>query len=316
MSDSNSNSLLRDAWNSSTGDAFVDSLLRQSLSAQASTAPEQLSTLRALQLAGRSQLDLHLEGRSESNHEAKASALGEFLTRAAAALRAVSKSVAGIDRIWGDVNVLAPAPGSVRIVLVEQGDLHLPEGARQSQDAWAEGMERVASTFELADEGRDELDASLLDLDLKSRNALRLLGQTVSESAWGIAGSLVSRDGAQRSIKLSSSGARRLVEAASAVPTRTASLETPGVVDGWRWSNSTVRLVPDRGAAIDAFVPKRLQHVVADANAHRGLRVDALFSVIESVSKSRSAETKTSYTLEDLKVHLSLEDAWAEPETQ
>ncbi|WP_264032189.1 hypothetical protein [Cellulosimicrobium sp. SH8] len=303
-----SSRLLRDAWNLSTGDEGLDQLLQMSLAAHASDAPEQVETLRALQLAGRSQLDLHVEGERESAHETSAQSLGQFLIRVSDAVRAVAKSVSGMQRIWGDVNVLAPSQGSVRVIFVEQHD-RVVEGVRRRSDAaWANGLEMVASTFELADEGRDELDAALLDLDLPSRRALRLLGQTVEENDWGLAGSLTTRSGATRDVRLSSSAARRLIDATGSTPARTYPKVVPGVVDAWRWSTSTMRLSPDAGAAIEAFVPRDLQLAVADANAHPGRRVDATFEVVETLGGGRSGNMKRVFTLQRLDVLPTLMD--------
>jgi hypothetical protein len=263
--------------------------------------------LRTLQLAGRSQLDLHIEGATERSHETSASALGEFMTRVAEAVRAVAKCLYGLERIRGDINVLAPASGSVRVVFVEQADRG--EGdTRRSDEAWAVGMERVAGTFELANQGLDQLGGSLADLDPAALRALRSVANTVLDHEWGLKGTLTTRSGDERPARLSRSAAQRLVDTIGHAPTREYPLVVPGVVDGWRWSTSIMRLVPDRGAAIEAHVPRGLQTVVADANVERGRRVSASFRVIETATTGRTGAIKRDYELKQIELLASLDD--------
>lgn len=305
---SDSSALLRDAWNSSTGNAGLDALLRSSLAANASQDPGQRATLRSLQLAGRSQLDLHLSGAREDLHETSASALGAFLTRVSEAVKAIARSVSGMERLRGDISVLAPAMGSVRVVLVESHDLASETSHGRSREAWVMGIERMAETFVLADEGIEELSASVEDLDGRARMALRRLSETVAANSWCIRGRLVTQDGEDRELSFGSDAADRLIDATNESRSKVTERTLSGVVDAWRWSTSTMRLVPDRGASVEAFVPRNLQRIAADANAQRGTRVTATFRVFE-VTSPRSGALRQSHILEHLDVEPTLEDA-------
>lgn len=288
--------LLRSAWGASTGSDVVDRLRRRSLASAAAQSPHLEPVARALALRGRSQLDLHIEGGAqELHHETSASALGDFLTRVSHAVREIAKSGTAIERLHGDLSVLAPSPGSVRVVFLEQ---EAPTSARtQRSDAWADGMQALTATFDLAQSGSDSLDASMQKLSVGARDALRALGQTVAARSWTVAGELVSRDGQVAETRLNGRGADRLVDAARRIPTVTAPLDLMGVVDGWRWSNSVARLVPEHGSAIEAFVPRELAAQVAELNTKPGTKISAHLTMTETTSP-RGGGRRRSYALE------------------
>lgn len=301
--------LLREAWGATTGNAAADRLLHRSLAASAGRSPELLPVLRELELGGRTQLDLHLEGAREGRHETSASALGDFLKRVSKAVRETAKSVAGSVQLRGDLSVLAPAAGSVRVVFVEQDEPVLEDAGGSKKDSWSKGMERVASTFELANEGRDSLDASVQDLNAQAREALRMLAQSVEENEWGIAGSLTTRNGETRPIALSVSAARRLADSIQFVPVKVPPISQSGSVDAWKWSSSTMRLAPMKGAAIEAHVPEDLQKTVAAYNADPTSHVDATFDVTERISpRSSTGRIIRSYTLRSIRPTRTLFD--------
>ncbi|GAA4687630.1 hypothetical protein GCM10023198_02500 [Promicromonospora umidemergens] len=133
------------------------------------------------------------------------------------------------------------------------------------------------------------------------------MANTVLEHEWGLKGTLTTRAGDERRAHLSRSAAQRLVDRIGHAPTRDYKIDVPGVVDGWRWSTSIMRLAPDQGAAIEAHVPRRLQTAVADANVERGRRVSASFRVVETASSGRSGAIRK-YELEEFELLASLDD--------
>lgn len=299
--------LFREAWKTSTGHAAADRLLRRSLSASARRFPEVGEMARSLELAGRAQLDLHLVGEREDRHETSASALGDFLQRVSRAVREVAKSAAGVRRLTGDISVLAPSAGSVRVVFVEQAGRR-NGGTVGTRADWSVGMERVASTFVAASDESETLEASVQDLSVPAREAMRGLAAAVADHKWGIVGSITTREGEKRALRLTTAAAGRLVAAVHADPSRTSCVRAEGYVDGWRWSSSTMRLVPDRGAAIEAHVPHELQRAVAHFHVDPARRVVASFDLHERLSSRAPGKVVQSYALTGIEAVRSLFD--------
>ncbi|WP_159096570.1 hypothetical protein [Miniimonas sp. S16] len=299
-----SSDLLRSAWTATTGNEYLDQLRRRSLSAGASQDPRLAATLRSLETGARTQLDLHIEDSGENlAHETSALALGEFLRRAEGAVRELAKSGSRFVRLHGHLNVLAPSPGSVRIVLLEQPDAaEADEDGRDGSSAlWHVGMERLADTFELATAGTDDLDEALSEYSVGAREALRLLGKTVAEQEWSIAGSLVERDGELRPTRLTVQAADRIVDAAQRRPEETRAYDSIGYLDGWRWSNSTLRFAQKDGGAIEVSVGQSMRSDVAALVADRSKASHqflAKMMVTEAVS--RTGGVRTTYRLMSL----------------
>ena len=295
--------LLHEAWRVSTGNSFVDGLLRRSLAASASQVPELVPTLRSLELGERAQLDLHIaDAKSDSGHETSAAALGEFLQRVAKAVRELAKSGREGLRLRGDLNVLAPSPGSVRVVFVEQEDDRPADARSQSAYLWGLGMERLAETFDLAVSGDDALDGAVTSYSLAAREALKSLGQTVAERGWSVAGTLTDREGSSRSTGLTVHAADRMVDAVRRQPSKIRAVRTLGNLDGWRWSNSTLRFIQDVGGAIDIYVPSEQRPHVAALHAEQGDRPDKFEAkVMLSEALTRSGRgIRRSYSLVSL----------------
>lgn len=298
---------LHAAWHASSGNDYVDMLRRRSLSAGASQHPDLAPVVRSLELGQRAQLDLHLAGHErEDQHETSASKLGEFLKRCADAVRALAKSGSPISRLHGDLRVLAPSPGSVRIVFVEQAR---DEDEGQSFGLWELGMARLAETFDLAESGDDGLSGAVDSYSLQARRALELLGKTVAEQEWVIKGSHVSRDGSSRPTGLTQYSADRLVDAASRTKTDSKPYSTAGALDGWRWSNSTLRLRQERAGAIDVYVPERFRDQVAEWVAARGAD-RSLFEVglVRHETLTSGGNIRATYELRTIKPVRSLFD--------
>jgi hypothetical protein len=145
-------------------------------------------------------------------------------------------------------------------------------------------------------------------LEAVHRKTRRMASGRQCTPDWGLEGTLTTRSGDERPARLSRSAAQRLVDTIGHAPTREYPLVVPGVVDGWRWSTSIMRLVPDRGAAIEVHVLRGLQTVVADANVERGRRVSASFRAIETATTGRTGVIKRDYELKQIDLLASLDD--------
>lgn len=286
--------LLQRAWADSTGNPGLDELRRHSMAAQAGEERELAATLLDLKWSGRSHLALHIHGEREDRHETSARVLGQFLSRASMAVKEVTKSLYGLARLDGDLSVLAPARGSVEVVFVEQEPPRDQDIGGTRADAWADGLKRVTLMLNMAEGDQASLDASMQDLRVPARRALRLLAKTVEDSSWSLEGTLTDRDGLERAVRLGTSAAARLAEAASREPTGTYPTRLEGVVDGWRWSSHTMRLLPTHGAAIEAFVPDEFASMIARLNTTPWRRLSADFEVTEV---AREKSIKRTYQL-------------------
>lgn len=288
--------LLREAWAETTGNEALDALRRRSLAAQAREDPLLAETLQELEWGGRSHLVLHVHGSREDRHETSARRLGQFLSRVSDAVKEATKSLYGLARLDGDLGVLAPARGSVEVVFVEQDYPRDQEIGGTRADLWADGLKRVILILNMAEGGEDSLDASMQDLRVPARRALRLLAQTVEDAQWSLDGTLTERGGRERDVRLGAPAARRLIDAALREPSETYRTTVEGVVDGWRWSSHTLRFLPSKGAAIVAFVSDDLAQLVAQMNATPWQRLEAVFEVTEV---AREKGVKRTYRLLD-----------------
>lgn len=289
------------AWTHKSGSDRFDHYQRQSLMALASQNPELTEIMARLSGAGRTQLDLHVEDPRSSEHEAIALTLGQFVTRLAKSVKEITKSNLGRDRWRDDLRVLAPAPGSVRVIFLEPpnrptvGGLAYPGHVPTPE---AQAMRQLVALLNLAERDETPLEAAVYRMRGGARRAVRLMSETVSGSSWHLSGSLQVAGKEPVQIALSAAGAVRLAKAARETERESVEATMFGTVDGWTWSTSAMRFLPEGGGrAFDVAVPQESEDAVAHHNAER-VRVQVRLSGVKVYPTGDTGTARTSFWLE------------------
>jgi hypothetical protein len=298
---------LRKALEQTKGATDLASMLsRQSLAAHASRTDEGRAIVHQV-LSVSSELDLHLEGVGVRDHETAAATFGKFVTRSAAAVKEIAKDISGKRSYSSRLQVLAPSVGSVRVILKTPepfgttGD-ELPRTETDQLDDLA--LRRLVALLLQADADEDApddqqtLDAALHGLRGETRNAVRLMSQSVLDAHWEIEGEFRPRGDRPTPVTITPQGAARLVTAAK-VESSTVETETvEGRVDGWIWSEQVVAFEPEEGRRIRAVVPPDLQAKVAVLGREDRPLCRARFTVVTAFAPGQTASRRRSFALE------------------
>lgn len=303
MNETTPRELLTTAWNASSSDSLLDQLSRMSLGMSAVNRPDLVPTLTALSAGRRTELDLHLEGAGVSGHETGAEWFGRFVTRTATAVKEVVKSKTGKLQYPTNLLLVAPSPGSVRVVFRSPPpaerpvDVPMPEVPTDTVEG--DALRTVVDLIGLAEAAgpdTEELDQSLHRLHGGARNAVRLMAQAVVEGKWSVAGQLRRGDGRRTDITLTEAGAQRLSIAANVSEADVSPNNVVvGVVDGWVWSEGQMTFLPEGSRPFKATVPDELQQLVAHLvdTRHRARAVVTIYTTYppgDEHSASRSYE--------------------------
>lgn len=297
---------LRQALEASSGSDMASRLSRQSLVSMASRTEEGRALVNEV-LSTSSELDLHLDGAGVTDHETQAVALGRFITRASTAVKEIAKDISGRRAHSSRLQVLAPAMGSVRVVLKtpepsSTGD-ELPRTESDQLEDLA--LSRLVSLLLQAEADDDDpdggtLEASLHGLRGETRKAVRLLSQSVLEAHWQVDGEFRPRRGRPTPVSISAQSAARLVTAAN---TRTDAVTTErreGLVDGWVWSEQVMTFLPNDGARVRAVAPQHLHARVAELNTEPRQQCIATFTVVTTLAPGESTSRRRSFALDGI----------------
>lgn len=296
--------LLRDAWAAASGDSRIDDRLRRSLHASAAKRPDLAPVLR--ELTGedvRTELDLHLEGAGVKGHETNALRFGRFVTRFARTVKDFAKDLGGLAKLPTDLQILAPAPGSVRVVLrspaPHRDSANLPHTAVTSLESLA--MRQVVSLVLKAETDDDgigsALTAAVYDLKGPTRHSLDLLARSVIDGNWDVVGELREPSRGVTPVRLSQRGAVRLADAARQTElVEDRDVAIVGTVDSWAWSTATMGFEPEGAPAFFASVPEHLDRKVASLLEDRP-RTRGTFLVLTSYPQGDESSPRRSYSL-------------------
>ncbi len=199
------------------------------------------------------ELDLHLVGATEREHATRADWLGHFIARLSAAVNEVTKSLAGLKRMTPGLQVLAPAQGSVRVVVRAS---ERPKDAAQGQVEGADdttteskALTLVTALLKMAenpDPGPESpLTAATQGLSPIARQRVRSVARSVIEAGWTVEGTLNQRGQSLESVHVDPDSATRLFDALNRVVTTVTYETLLGLIDGERRSLSTMWFVPD-----------------------------------------------------------------------
>ncbi len=297
----------RDAWHAAEGDDFASRLQRQSLEALAAENESLRPVLFELTSRAQSELDLHLNGETIHNHEANAESFAAFVRGVADATKELAKHMLGRQRRASTLRILAPSPGSVRVVLKAAPPDETPGRTAQNTrtpSVDSTSLDTVAVLLSRAQhEGArstdDVLSGLAADLPHRAHAGLKRAAKAIDAQDWDIAGELRSQHGFQL-VHVGPLGAKALLRVLDERQESSDVARLVGVIDGQRRSVGALWFTPDSAPAIEAAVPSPelmeqvVQHDAANA------RVRAIFDVVTIVGKGANARRRQVYTLRSI----------------
>ncbi|WP_419817397.1 hypothetical protein [Glaciibacter flavus] len=297
----------RDAWHAAEGDDFASRLQRQSLEALVSENDALRPVLFELVNRAQSELDLHLDGETVHQHEANAESFAQLVRGVADATKEVAKHMLGHQRRTSTLRILAPSPGSVRVVL-KAATPEEPSG-RTAQNTRtpsvdSTSLDTVAVLLSRAQkEGAkvtdDVLSGLTADLPQKAHAGLRRAAKAIDAQGWEIAGELRSQHGFQP-VHVGPDGAKALLRVLDERQESSTRANLSGVIDGTRRSIGALWFTPDGAAAIEAAVPspELMEQAVQHDAANQ--RVRAEFDVVTIVGKGANPRRRQVHTLRSI----------------
>lgn len=300
-SDNTDARILHDALAQPVGTDLLSQLARMSILNSASMDGRYDDILDDYSLPSQAEMDLHLDGPTVVNHKTDAEDFGTFVVRTAKAVHEAARLVSGKIRTPSRLQVTGPGPGSVQVTFRAPEPTTPKHGlglAESDEPIEALAMRRVAGIFAQAEEGNETLEASLHTLGPAGQEAFRLLARIVQDAKWSVAGDIRKKGWGHQAVRLSPSGATRLVIAATAVDHQIRDVKLTGTVVAWDWSDQVMRFRPDNGPRVRVAVPDaRLQSQVAAFNAERGKRAEIQVRMITAPSGKKGSPARQSRAL-------------------
>jgi len=296
---------LREAWYALPDEAtFAGKIARRSLEASAKQDPALERALFDLQLQAQSELDLHLDGDTVTEHSTNALDFANLVRGIAEAVKELTKSSLGRQRMPSTLQVIAPTPGSVRVVFrpeaPKMADGVVADSASETRESAA--LVRVATILARAgeQEGDTVLDALTSGVPIGAHAGLRRAAKAVVGAQWSVSGILRQPHRDPILVSVGPAGASRLLSALAARTHEEQHVNVEGRVDGQRRSVGAMWFTPSVGAAFEAAVPdaELLDTVASLAAADEPVR--ARFQVIVTAPAGATGGVRRSYSLESI----------------
>ncbi|MCS5524823.1 hypothetical protein NY551_18970 [Curtobacterium flaccumfaciens pv. oortii] len=296
---------LREAWYALPDETtFAGKIARRSLEASAKQDPTLERALFDLQLQAQSELDLHLDGDTVTEHATNALDFANLVRGVAEAVKELTKSSLGRQRMPSTLQVIAPSPGSVRVVFRPEAPKTLDgvvEGS--ASETWeSASLVRVATILARAggQDGDAVLDALAAGVPIGAHAGLRRAAKAVVGAQWIISGTLRRPHHDSIPVSVGPAGASRLLTALAARTYEEQHVNAEGRVDGQRRSVGAMWFVPSVGQAFEAAVPdaELLDRVASLAAADELVR--ARFQVIVTALAGSTGGVRRSYSLESI----------------
>jgi hypothetical protein len=253
------------------------------------------------------EVDLHLsDAQSPTDHETRADWFGFFVARMSAAVNEVTKSLTKKRRLTPGLRVLAPTPGSVRVVLRAPMPHGEPQDAIAADDTSAESqaLRVLAGMFVMAEDDDLQEDSPLTataqSLTPIARQRVRTVAKSIVDAGWQVEGSVSQRGREVQPLRINARSAQRLFDELNKVVQTTTAEVRQGTIDGQRHSLSTMWFIPDgQKRAIEVAVTDfDLLEEVTRLSAIEGMTVRCNFTVFLSIPAGSSEATSRSYELE------------------
>jgi hypothetical protein len=298
---------LRQAWDAlPPADTFAGRMARRSLEASAKQDPALESVLFELQHQSQAELDLHLDGPRVAGHATSAIEFANLVRGISEAVKELTKSALGRDRMVPTLQILAPSPGSVRVVLQPVPPAEEPGAFKgtATETRESKSLVQVATILARAGAGASDSDAVLDGLTagvpVGAHAGLRRAAKAVVAAQWSVAGVLRQAGGDPLEIAVDSAGANRLLSALEARTEEEQQLTVQGHIDGQRRSLSAMWFVPAMGAAFEAAVPDPTVLAQVATLAATDEVVSARFDVVIRSLSGSSGGARRSYSLRSI----------------
>lgn len=297
----------RDAWHAAEGDDFASRLQRQSLEALAAENDALRHVLFELTNRAQSELDLHLDGETVHGHEANAESFAAFVRGVADATKEVAKHLLDRQRRASTLRILAPTPGSVRVVLraatPEEAAGRTAQNTR-TPSVDSKSLDMVAVLLARSEADSDDLNDDVLSglaarLPQKAHAGLKRAAKAIDAQDWDVLGELRSQHGFQP-VRVGPHGAKALLRVLDEHQESSTTTTLSGAIDGQRRSIGALWFAPDGAGAIEAAVPtpELMEQVVQHDAANQ--RVRAEFDVVAIVGKGANPRRRQVYTLRSI----------------
>ncbi|SKC47515.1 hypothetical protein [Plantibacter cousiniae (nom. nud.)] len=298
----------RNSWLGAEGEDFASRMARRSLASFAEQQPDLRPLLFELEHKAQSELDIHLDGKTVGDHEADAAAFASLVRGIAEATKEIAKHALGRQRRPSTLRVLAPMPGSVRLVLRAAEPTEV-DGGRTMQvtrtpSIDSRSLDTVAILLARADsedvvDDDDVLSGLAADLPARAHFGLKRAARAIDEQDWEVTGELRSVRGFQP-VHVGPKGARALMRALDEKHESTTEVVLSGVIDGQRRSIGALWFAPDGSAPFEAAVPSAelIEQVVQHDAANEV--VQATFDVLTIVGGGAAPRQRKVYTLRSM----------------
>lgn len=294
----------RSAWLDASGNDFASRMARKSLEASARQDPHLSTVLFELKNKYQAELDLHINGDTVVGHEADAERYTEFVRGIVDAVKAVTKRTLGRERRIGGLLIVAPQPGSIRVLMRAAAPAEV-DGAianARSETVDSDSLRTVANLLARAGSsgGSQEVLTGLVSqLPPKARTGIHRTAYAAVHAHWDFTGELRRPAAQSIEINVSNVAARTLLEVLEAKEVSTEKVTMTGRVDGQRRSIAAMWFDSDSNEPVEAAVANpQMLDVVADLAASGDLAV-AQFEVVTKVSKAGQTTTR-SYVLAEI----------------
>jgi hypothetical protein len=297
------------SWHDADGDDFASRMARKSLTAFAEQQPELRVLLFGLEHKAQSELDIHLDGETVTHHEADAESFASLVRGISEATKEIAKHYLGRQRRSSTLRILAPMPGSVRVVLraIEPDEA---TGGRTMQATRTPSIDSRAldivatllarSEVDSSDGADDVLSGLAANLPARAHFGLRRAARTIDKQDWEISGELRSAHGFQP-VNVSPDGARALLRALDERQESSTEVTMTGTIDGQRRSIGALWFTPNGTAPFEAavlssdLIDQVVQHDAA------GESVEAVFTVLTIVGNGANPQQRRVYTLQSMR---------------
>ena len=297
----------RQAWHDAEGQDFASRMRRQSLEASASQILELEPILFELKYRYQAELDLHLGGSAVRGHETDAARFSDLVRGIADAVKEITQSVIGRQRMAPGLLISAVVPGSVRVTMraaaPEELDGSIKEARTETEDS--QSLRVVATVLARAQsdsqiENLSVLSGLVTKLPTGARPGLRRAAKAIALAEWQIEGELRRPNGDRLQLSLDPKGAKSLLSVLDDKEIESSEAELTGYVDGQRRSVGAMWFVPDNAPAIEAAVIEiELLNQVAVLAAD-GKRSRASFKVVTKFPRGARAAARDSYILDSI----------------
>ena len=285
-------------------------MARRSLEASARQNADLTKVLDQLLARDQVELDLHLEGVGIDNHQANALDFADLVRGIADSVKEITKVSLGRQRLRDSLLILAPQPGSVRMVLrAAPASAVQPKTAeKEPLSADSESLATVATLLMRAEQESVAPDSTVLDgltaqLPAAARKGILRAAKVIKDSGWDVSGVLRRPDEDPMPVLISGAGAVKLIASLSESEQVIESQSRYGFVDGQRKSTSAMWFSPEKGRAFEAAVVDReLLKKVAELSARIDALTKAVFTVTTKYPAGDNSSPRRSYVLDSIEL--------------